>query len=338
MSSDFGYINARVRGMSAKLLDPEFFMQALGESDFRAFLGTLSQTDYGRALEEAQGATSGLAVVDRALSRDFYATTRSMLSYSDGDPHRLIALVLRRYDLANLKTIARAKHAGKAPRDVQDALMPAGEIKPSLLETLATAPDLPSMAQALAVTKHPLSRAFSRAARQYASDGDLYAFELALDRDYFDTVFDSLEDLEPPRDFVRHMQREVDATNLRTALKLRGRGGGAAEDFYVKGGREITRSTFDAIFSGADGGLSAVAGTSFAGVADTETLAEAERVIRSTLDTSAKRVSNREPLHIGVVLAYLRSKEAEAARLRLLARGKFYDVPRDQLEKELAHG
>ena len=84
--------------------------------------------------------------------------------------------------------------------------------------------------------------------------------------------------------------------------------------------------------------MSAVAATSFAGVADTESLSEAERVIRSALDTSARRVAYRDPLHIGVVLAFLRNKEAETARLRLLARGKFYDVPRDQLEKELAHG
>lgn len=337
MSSDFGYINARVRGMSADLLEPEFFMQALGDSDFRAFLGTLAQTRYGASLEEAQGAASGLEAVDRALARDFYATTRSLLSFSDGAPHRLIALVLRRYDLANLKTIARAKHAGRTPEQVENAIMPAGEIKPSLLETLAAAPDLPAVAQALAVTRHPLSRAFARAARKYASDGDLYAFELALDRDYFDTLFATIDDLDPPREFRRHMQREVDATNLRTALKLRGRGVDP-DDVWVKGGREITRGIFDAILSGADGALSALAQTSFAAVADADTVADAERVIRSVLDTSAKRVAHREPLNIGVVLAFLREKEAETARLRLLARGKFYDVPRDQLERELAHG
>ena len=337
MPADFGYINARVRGMSAKLLDPTFFTQSLGESDFRAFLGTLSQTGYGEALEEAQGATSGLDVVDRAIARDFWATTRSLLSFSDGDPHRLIALVLRRYDLANLKTIARAKHAGKEPEQVRGALMPAGEIKPSLLEAMAAEPDMPAVAQALNVTGHPLARPFSRAARAYASDGDLYAFELALDRAYFDTLFATIDELDPPQEFVRHMQREVDAVNLRTALKLRGRGV-AAEDVYIPGGREISRDDFDAIIGGAEGGLSTVASTSFGAVADTDNLSDAERVIRSTLDQSARRVAHRDPLHIGVVLAFLRRKEAEAARLRLLARGKFYDVPRDQLARELAHG
>jgi V/A-type H+-transporting ATPase subunit C len=42
-------------------------------------------------------------------------------------------------------------------------------------------------------------------------------------------------------------------------------------------------------------------------------------------------------LGIGVVLDYLRRKEAEAARLRLLARGKYYGVPREQLQKELGY-
>lgn len=336
MSSDFGYINARVRGMSAKLLGSDFYASALADSDFRAFLGTLGQTPYAESLEEAQGRASGLSVVDQALARDFYRTTRSILAFSDGDPHRLVGLVLRRYDLANLKTIARAKHAGRTPDEVREALMPAGEISPALLETLAAANELPDVAQALAVTRHPLSRAFSRAARQYASDGDLYSFELALDRSYFRSILDTIDEVEPPADFVRHIQREIDATNLRTALKLRGRSttGG---DLYVQGGREIPRSTFDAILSGADGGMSSVAGTSFAAVADADTLSAAEGAIRGVLDASAQRVAHREPLGIGIVLNFLRKKENEAARLRLLARGKFYDVPREQLERELAH-
>ncbi|MBS3934052.1 MAG: V-type ATPase subunit [Truepera sp.] len=45
----------------------------------------------------------------------------------------------------------------------------------------------------------------------------------------------------------------------------------------------------------------------------------------------------REVLGIGVALDYLRRKESEVARLRLLARGKYYHVPREQLQKELGH-
>ncbi|HZJ09289.1 MAG TPA: V-type ATPase subunit, partial [Trueperaceae bacterium] len=64
-------------------------------------------------------------------------------------------------------------------------------------------------------------------------------------------------------------------------------------------------------------------------------LNSAEAAVREVLDHSAKRLA-ADPLDIGVVVDFLRRKEAEAAMIRLLARGKFYGVPRATLEKELA--
>lgn len=335
MSADFGYINARVRGLKSRLLGPEFFTQALGDTDFRAFTSTLAQSPYGRELEEAQARDSGLAAVDRALARNFHHTTRSILNFSDGRPHDLIALLLREYDLRNLKAIARAKHAERSQEDVVEVLMPAGELKPAVLEMLAGQPDLPAVAQALAVTKHPLATAFSRAARRYAQDGDLREFELALDRAYYGSLLADAEALGAPDELVRHVRREIDATNLRTALKVRGSEAGSA-DLFVRGGKEISRATFDAIVNDpTQGALAALQGTSFARAAEAGTLGEAERAIRALVDESARRLAHGDPLGIGVVADFLRRKEAETARLRLLARGKFYSVPRDRLEKEL---
>ena len=91
---------------------------------------------------------------------------------------------------------------------------------------------------------------------------------------------------------------------------------------FIPGGKEVNRATFDAIANDASAGaLQALNGTSFAPVADTTTLSEAEERIRSVVNSSAKRLA-ADPLGIGVVANYLRLKEEEAARLRLLARGK----------------
>ena len=334
MSTDYGYINARVRGLKAKLLGPEFYTEALAATDFRAFMATLSQSPYMREIEEAQARFNGLKALDVALARDFYGTTRSLLQFSDGLPHDLIALLLLRYDLYNIKALARAKHAGRDVEDAQAVFFPAGVLKPAVLETAAAGADMAAVAQALLVTPTPLRGAFARAAQQYGSDGDLYSLELALDRAYFKAIFDTLKRVSAPADFVRYLRREVDATNLRTALKLRGREG-SGDDLYVSGGKEISRSIFDAIMNDTSAGaLQNLSTTSFAAVAETETLSEAEETIRSILNTAAKRLS-ADPLDIGVVANYLRLKEAEAARLRLLARGKYYGVPRDALAREL---
>ena len=50
---------------------------------------------------------------------------------------------------------------------------------------------------------------------------------------------------------------------------------------------------------------------------------------------ASPRQGGSNPLGVGVILNYLRLKETETARLRLVARGKFYGVPRERLAEEL---
>jgi len=341
MSSDYGYINARVRGMKAKLLGPPFYQAALDASDFRAFTAGLAQTPYVRELEEAQARGTGLAVIDHAVARNVYHTAHSLLTFSSGQPRELIGLLLMRFDLANVKAIARGKHAGKGLEEIQGSLFPAGELRPSLLEQAAMASDMAAAAQVLAVARSEVTSAFVRAARRYQSDPDLYALEVALDQAYYAAILSRADAAHAPKALERYLQLEVDAANLRTALKIRGRAPQAAADLFIRGGHEIKRTTFDAIVNDPEGAaLGVLAGGSFAAVAAAAAgeggLGAAEAEIRKVLDASAHRLS-LAPLNIGVVVDYLRRKEAEAAQLRLLARGKFYGVPRETLERELAH-
>lgn len=339
MSADFGYINARVRGLKSRLLGPDFYAQSLGDASFQAFVGTLAQTGYGRDLEETQAQAGGLPAVDAALASSFRRTSRSLLAFSSGWPHELIALLLRRYDLANIKAVARAKHSGRPAEEAQAALLPAGELKPALLEALVQAPDIAAMGQVLGVAGHPLASAVRRAARDYAESGDLFDFELALDRAYHASVMETADELPLPPKFRAFLELEVAATNLRTALKLRG-SDSSGNDLFVKGGKGAgqQRVIFDAIVASTGReGLAVLAGTRFAAVADTGSLGEADAAIRAVLDAEVRRHAAGDPLGPFVVLDYLRRLEGEMARLRLLARGKYYDVPRQRLEQELGH-
>lgn len=334
MSRDFGYINARVRGMSSRLLGPETYTAALAADDFRAFTTVLAQTPYGTDLEEAQARDQGLRAVDRALANHLFETTRSLLSFSDGVPREMIAALLGRYDLEDLKTIVRAKHAGRTESDIAAKLSGAGDIRPVTLEAMLAAPDVPAAAQALAVARHPLARPFVRAARAYAGGGDLFALELALDRAYYAGLVERAERRDTSDVFERYVQQLVDAANLRTALKLEGRGGDL-DVYYLPGGREVGRDEFQNIASEGVPALSSLGTGTFSEVAQATDRADAERRIRVALDVAARRAALHDPLGIGVVIRFIRAKENEAAKLRLLARGAFYHVPREDLEKEL---
>lgn len=337
MSSDYGYINARIRGMKSKLLGPEFYNEALASSDFRAFLSTLGQSTYGRDLEESQSRYEGLKALDAALARNFYQTTRSISNFSDGQAGELIAILLLRYDLANIKAIARAKHAGRSVEDIQASLFPAGELKPAVLDTVAAASDMAGVAQALLTTSTPLRSAFARAVTVYQTDRDLYRLELALDRAFYKVMLEALEKANADSDFMRYIKREIDATNLRTALKLRSAGSSALDELFIPGGKEIGRTLFETIVSDRSStGVQGLGNTGFAAVGEASSLSQAENSIRSILAAHAKRLA-ADPLDIGVVTNFLRMKEMETAKLRLLGRGKFYNVPRQRLEQELGN-
>jgi V/A-type H+-transporting ATPase subunit C len=337
MSSDYGYINARVRGMKSKLLAAEFYSEALEASDFRAFMSTLGQSTYGREIEEAQSRYEGLKALDSALARNFYQTARSIANFSDGQAGQLVSMLLLRYDLGNIKTIARAKHAGRSTEDIQASLFPAGELKPAVLDNVAAATDMAAVAQALLATPTPLRGAFARAAANYQSDKDLYKLELELDRAYYGILLDGVKGAKADTDFVRYIKRDIDATNLRTALKLRSSGSNASDELFISGGKEITRTVFDGIVNDRSGStVQGLVGTSFSAVGETTTLAQAEDAIRTVLANNARRLS-ADPLDIGVVANFLRMKETETAKLRLLGRGKFYKVPRQRLEQELGN-
>jgi len=333
MAADFGYVNARVRGLRSRLLPEGFLGEQVDAEGFAALSTALAQSPYARDLDEARGEHGPLAAVDAALARSFVRVTRLLLDSSKGAAHELIALLLRRYDLANLKAVVRGLHAGRGADETMVAVLPAGALNASVLRAMAGADDAAAAGQVLAIARHPLAEAFRKAAAAYREDGDLLRFEVALDRAFHALWAADVERLPAPAGFRRWARAEIDATNLRTALKLRGRPTDAG-DFFLAGGRDLTPAAYARVAAlprgeplpQLTGALAPVSGAVDAG--------DVEARLSRALDVVLRRLS-LDPLDVGLVADYLRRKERETAQLRLLARGKYYGVPRAALAKEL---
>src|SRR3990170_3516451 len=95
---DFDYINARVRAMRSRLLDPGRMEELLGAFTFDALLAGLNNTPYGKDLQEALARYRGIQAVDEALARNFSATTHKIRSFGDGKAKALIEALLLRWD------------------------------------------------------------------------------------------------------------------------------------------------------------------------------------------------------------------------------------------------
>jgi V/A-type H+/Na+-transporting ATPase subunit C len=345
-SSNYGYLNARVRGLRAKLLDEGFAQGVIESGSFEGFLTALSQTAYGPDLEEARARFEGLPMVDAAIAANVSRTTRSLLRFADGDAETLMRVLLLRYDAANLKAVARTFHAratgggdalpGAADADaLAAATLPAGELDATTLARLATAADLPNAAQVLMLKGHPLAQPFRRAVGRYAAGGGLLELEIAVDLAFHSVARELLAEVDAPDAFERYLEVLVDATNLRTALKLRGRELDA-QRFFVEGGRTVSNVLFGEIAAGPVGAALPALRPPFDTVGEGGDLASAEREIRKALERAARTLT-ADPLDIGLVTHYLVTKEREAALLRLVARGTYYRVPSDTLRRELGH-
>jgi V/A-type H+-transporting ATPase subunit C len=320
MADDFGYLNARVRARRGTLLKESFFQEALDLS-FPDFLRLLSESAYGQDL-----AGQGLSEVDRAIAQAQARLVGDLPRLVTGEAREAVRFLLLRQDLANLQALLRAKATGRPFEEVP--LLP-GTLKEELWRQAYEAQDLAGMAQVLSVPGHPLARALRAVLRETQ---DPARVEALLAKRFFEDVAKGTKALEEPalRDYL---SLEVDAENLRTAFKLMGQEANP-EALFIRGGRFVDRLRFARLLEGDYAALDELSGTPLAGLSGVRELKELERRLRCLLLEEARK-GTADPLGAGLVLAYVKEREWEAMRLRLLARRAYFGLPKELVEEEV---
>jgi len=338
---DFPYINARVRAMRSRLLDPGRMEELLALPTLDAFIQALGDTPYGQPMQEALTRHHGVQAVDEALARHFRQTTTKILSFADGNARDLIEIVLMRWDLANLRLILRGKHAGRPDGEIIENLVPAGGLSEVALKELVAQPDVPGVAAALAGLDHPFAGALAGGMGGYQDSRDLLALELHLDRFYAAYGLSKARGRGQSQDVLRRLlQAEIDATNVKTALKLQ-RAGQLSEDermrFFIPGGRLVGDQLFLALAdpATAEQGLHGLRVQGFPVRGRVDDLAGFERELELALIHAQTSLYRGDPLALDVVIGYLALKYNEVVNLRLIARGKALGIPRDRIRKEM---
>jgi len=337
---DFPYINARVKVMKSQLLPPSRLEELLHAGDLDAFIQALGETPYNVELQEALSRFTGLRAVDEALSQNFYHTTRRILSFADGDPRRLIEVVLLRYDLQNIRAIVRGRHTGKTEEEILATLYPGGLLSEAKLRELLQQPDLRAVADTLVTWMHPLGLALRQGVDAAQRSGSLLDIEVALDRAYVRYGLEVADgDGHSEVTLRRFLQNEVTATNVKTALKLRRVRELSREErerFFIPGGYILPRDRFLALAdpqsSAADIAALRLWGAELGGQ---EGLLETERAIDRALQKTAAQMYFGDPLALDVVIGYLTRKAAEVSNLRVIAHAKQLGLAGDVARQEI---
>jgi V/A-type H+/Na+-transporting ATPase subunit C len=345
---DYGYCNARVRGMRARLLPPSFFEQLLEEERFPAVVSALLNTPYRHEMEAATIAGNGAAEVDEALRHNLVVDYRKVLSFLNEEAYRLAMTILGRYDVANIKTVIRGLHVHMSVGEIEANLIAAGRLTGAELTELARQPDVRSCVDLLATWGVTYAKPLTGEIHAYLARGDTSHLELALEKEYFQEALAATTGRsENARLARRLLETQVDVFNLLTLFRMLKTDLSVEEasTMFIPGGAYIDEDLFLKLVpvSDIDPFVDLLKGTPYQRVLEESlvkyledaSLSVLERAMEQMLITKALRLSRGDPLGLGIVMAYIWAKQNEVVNLRVIVKGKSVGMPERRIRREL---
>jgi V/A-type H+-transporting ATPase subunit C len=351
----FAYGNARVRAMKSRLLSARELAALPEINTLEGLIAALTRTPYDRSVEAALARTSGLDCVREAFHNEAVATMKSLRSFYRNAAAEAVNLVLRRYDVINLKTILRglARHA---PLDeVFPALFPVGDLSGPLLSQLAHATDPQIITDTLASMSlriaHPLM-----SLRVDSPGAGTAEMELALERWYYQDGVETLRQADLLGSALHAaLQVEADLLNLQTVLRFTSfpeerktlrqwLGSDELRNLFLGSGRlphdrlenAASQTTWEAFVDALEGSpYEEPLRAGWRAFTRTGRLSEFERHLeRYKLRWLAGQIA-RDPLGIGTPMGYLALKSNEMRNLRWIAWGIHLGLTQGEIRAEL---
>ncbi|MFQ6058308.1 MAG: V-type ATPase subunit [Anaerolineae bacterium] len=364
MTDDYGYANARLRAMKSRLLDARTYEELLGKDEVSEIISSLTQTIYKPEIEAALVKYGGARCVTEALRLNFSRTMRKILSFFQGEPCRLLRILLGRWDVINIKTILRGQSRGVSPDEIMEALVLAGELDEVALGRMARQPDIKASIDLMATWGIVYARPLAIAMGVYAESEDLADLELALDKFYYDHAARQLKDRALQLRggsynivLAREMlDAEIDVTNIMTILRL-----SRLRDRDEKLQAKYGTSDYETLLITSGGGLDSyqlsnlwamtavedvvqgLARTPYGpflekGLAEylqTGDMSSLQRGLERFVVRKGIGMFRRDPLSIAIAIGYIWAKYNEVVNLRIIAQGKAVGLDKAAIKREL---
>jgi V/A-type H+/Na+-transporting ATPase subunit C len=339
--SGYDYGNARLRAMKSRLLSRHELAALAEVGSLNGLIAALTKTPYQRPLETALARTSGMNSIASAIRDDLVGSLGKVRSFYDEEAGEMVAIVLRAYDIHNLKAILRGLFRNARPDEILATLLPVGELKSGVLAELVRALEPRSAIDRLASLNSRFAQPLLELRSQHPG-ADVTRMELALEQWSFQEAQNTLGRQNQDDGILsRAIKMEADLANLSTVLRFAHT---PAERKLVREwlGEEDLRQLlvgpgflpFDLLVQAGmqdtlDAAVECFVGTAYeaplrAGLkiyASSLRLSDLERQLRRfRLNWFAGQIV-ADPLGIGMVLGYCAIKVNEVSNLRWIAQG-----------------
>ena len=351
----YGYPNTRIRGMKSRLFSSNYFDQLLEARDISEIIANLSKTDYKVDLERGLVKHPGTMGVEEGLKLHIVREYQRILVYIKGNrqAERLIALLLSRWDVHNLKTIFRGIHSEAPREEIADQLVPVGQLDLAYLNTLMDQTDIKACIDLLAMWSFPVARPLTEVYSEYVNTQKLSTLELVIDRYHYQQMLVNTRRFtlsrlneKMVREFVK---KEVDFTNIMTLFRLIRENIKDEDinyaDFFIGGGKELDVERMVSLTEEpeVEDVVEKLKDTSYYGVLReglkkfhfTGALSSLERKIEDHIIKQLVGMFKDDPLSIAIIIAYIWAVFNETVNLRIILRSKDVEMPEDQIREAL---
>ncbi len=327
---NYAYVTTRVRARRAELQPRENYEKMLMLS-LPELSRTIGESSYRAEIEELAPRYGSVDLIEWATSLNLAHNFRQILGWCEGELQAMVALYLRRWDVANLKVILRGKSNGIPVQEILEDIVAAGEFSYEYLAALANIENLADVIDNLSQTDY---HSVIASGRGEGGQLDLASVENQLDKAYYANLFRVVTPTSPANlQFLNFLRHEVDVVNLRTLFKMKAEDLAAEQvlENLVRGGIELPDADLRRLASaeGLDGLV-----TELASLPVYEQLREAVESMGAAKDLSpvlsaldhymlrfSAKLASLYPLSALPVLAFIIHKRAEADNIRIIARG-----------------
>ncbi|WP_330630764.1 V-type ATP synthase subunit C [Halocatena halophila] len=342
-SANYSYVSARVRSRRAALFDENDYRKLIrmGPGEIARFM---EETEYETEMNALGSRYDGVDLIEYALNENLAKHFDDLLRFADGQLNEYIASYLRKFDAWNIKTIIRGVYTDSETQEIQDDLIRAGEFSDAMLDRLVESTSIESVVEQLSKTLY--GSALAEAYEVYEETGVLVALENAVDRAFYSDMLGGFprEPSEGTAMYVQLLRAEIDFRNVRNALRL-ARSGAEIDpsEYFIPDGRLFDADQLRQLTQNPDQLTEYLRDSTYGRdlsealdeLESADGLIDFERALEKALLEYADTMTNRFPLSICPVIAYIRAKEREVDNIRAIARGKQAGLSTDEIEEEL---
>jgi V/A-type H+-transporting ATPase subunit C len=310
----------------------------------------LGETQYIREINELSKKFSDVNLIENATYTNLARTYNDILSFSKGKLKEILSEYLKRWDIWNIKTILRGKLYGAKKEEIAEDLIPAGSFKTDFLDALIESESIDKIIDKT-VEKFADTPSYDRlvdAGNELKRTKSLMVFEDALDRAYYTNLQDKIRARgKPNRMFLDFVKKEIDIINIKLLFELKHEGLSTEKinEFLLPGGLELTEKKLKHLSSSESFKqfVSELRGYSFyediknpiAEIDATNSISSVILALDKHLLKFADRFSHIRPLSVLPILSYLLMKKKEVDNIRIICRGKEFELGDEDIKNLL---